>query len=92
MTDIEEEIKTWAEGYAKSNGWTLHPDEKQRNAVIRGLARNSERYGERYCPCRIRSGDPDKDKAIICPCIYHKDELDQAGHCTCNLFYDPKFF
>ena len=92
MADTEEEIRVWAEEYAKSNGWTLHPDAKQRNTVIRGLARNSERFGQRYCPCRLRSGDPLKDKDIICPCIYHKDELDQAGHCTCNLFYDPEFF
>ena len=39
------------------------------------------------CPCRIRSGDKEKDKAIICPCIYHRDEIAKDGHCHCQLYY-----
>lgn len=92
MAKTEEEIRTWAEEYAKSHGWVLHPDEKHTKTVIKGLSRNSEKYGEMYCPCRIRSGDPEKDKRIICPCVFHQDEMAQAGHCTCNFFYDLEFF
>ncbi len=91
VAETEEEIRSWALEYSRSKGWVLNPDEKQTNAVIKGLARNCERFGERYCPCRIRSGDKDKDKAIICPCEYHVHELEQAGHCTCNFFYDPEY-
>lgn len=86
----EEAVRSWAEHYADEHGWILNPDEKQRSAVIKGLARNTERFGVAYCPCRIRSGDSEKDKHIICPCQYHQDELDQAGHCTCNFFYDKE--
>lgn len=86
----EQKIKKWAETHASEHGWILNPDEKQRSTVIRGLARNEERFGVPYCPCRIRSGDLEKDKKIVCPCVYHQDELDQAGHCTCNFFYDPE--
>lgn len=88
IEEREEEVRSWAEKYAADNGWILNPDEKQQTAVIKGLARNTERFGAAYCPCRIRSGDTEKDKQIICPCIFHRDELDQAGHCTCNFFYD----
>ena len=35
----------------------------------------------------VRSGDKEKDKAIICPCIYHEDEIAKDGHCHCQLYY-----
>jgi len=86
-TTDEDEIRTWTEEYAKKNGWVLNPDKKVLTAVIRGLARNKKKFGERYCPCRLRSGDMEKDRAIICPCICHKDEIAQDGHCHCQLYY-----
>lgn len=67
----------------------LNPDKKVLDAVIRGLARNEKKFGEWYCPCRLRSGDKEKDRAIICPCIRHKDEIAQDGYCHCQL-YDRK--
>ena len=85
---IQENIRSWAEEYAVENNWVLNSDETQLNAVIRGLARNKIRHGERYCPCRIRSGDPNIDREIICPCIYHKDEVKNDGNCHCYLFFN----
>jgi ferredoxin-thioredoxin reductase catalytic chain len=89
---LEEEIYAWAKDYAEERGWSLNYIEKQLKAVVRGLARNTTRHGERYCPCRIRTGDVETDKEIICPCIYHENELTTQGHCHCNLFFDDKFF
>ena len=88
--ELEIKVAEWAETYATDKGWILNPDPKQRGAVLKGLARNTKKFGAAYCPCRIRSGDPEQDKKIICPCIYHQDELDQAGHCTCNFFYNKE--
>jgi len=65
----------------------LNPDEKILDTVIRGLARNEVKSGERYCPCRLRSRDVEKDRAIICPCIYPRDEIAKDGHCHCQLYY-----
>ena len=65
----------------------LNPDKKILDTVIRGLLRNEQKFGKRYCPCRLRSGDVEKDRAIICPCIYHKDEIAKDGHCHCQLDY-----
>jgi ferredoxin-thioredoxin reductase catalytic chain len=81
------EIRSWAEEYAKEKGYTLSPDDRQFNAVIRGLVRNRLKHGEKYCPCRIRSGDPEKDRLIICPCSHHEEEIAAEGHCHCNLFF-----
>ncbi|MBP2133926.1 ferredoxin-thioredoxin reductase catalytic subunit [Methanomicrobium sp. W14] len=87
LKELSEDIKAWAKGYAEENNWKLNPDEKQLSSVLKGLARNKVRLGERYCPCRLRSGDPEKDKEIICPCIYHKDEIKDDGNCHCRLFF-----
>ena len=87
ITTAEEDIRAWAEGYANENAWVLNPDKKILDTVIRGLARNKQKFGEQYCPCRLRSGDKEKDRVIICPCIYHKDEIALDGRCHCQLYY-----
>ncbi len=85
----EEEILTWAKTYAAEHGFILNPDEHKVGIVIKGLFRNTEKFGEQYCPCRIKSGDKETDRRIICPCIYHEDEIKTSGYCTCHLFFDP---
>ena len=83
----EEEILAWAKKYAAEHGFRVNPDEKQLATVIRGLARNKAKHGEVYCPCRLKSGDPEKDKNIICPCVFHEDEIAKEGSCHCNLYF-----
>lgn len=77
--------KEFAE-YAKNNGIKLNPDEKVVERIIDGLLKNEEKYGEKYCPCRRVSGDKEEDKKKICPCIWHKDEIEKDGHCFCRLY------
>jgi len=72
--------------YAKKNGIKLNPNEKIVDGIIAGLKRNEEKYGERYCPCRRVTGDKEIDKKIICPCVYHKEEIEKDGYCYCKLF------
>ena len=85
----EEEILDWARGEADRCGYRLNPDERQLGAVVKGLARNRDRFGMRYCPCRLRSGDPEKDAAIVCPCVHRDQEVESEGRCHCNLFLAP---
>ena len=90
MTDTaQEEAKMlkWANSHAKKHGWVLNKDEKQLGTVIRGLVRNKKKFGRPYCPCRLRSGDEEKDRTIVCPCVYHKDEVATQGSCHCRLYY-----
>ncbi len=82
-----EEMRTKAREYAKKKGYVLNVNDKQLSVVLRGLARNLERFGAAYCPCRLRSGDPEKDKIIICPCIYHEEEIEEQGRGQCRLFF-----
>ena len=85
--DLQETILAWSRAYATSHGWKVNPNENQLGAVIKGLARNTTRFGEKYCPCRMRTGDAEKDAEIICPCIYHEDEIKNDGYCHCRLFF-----
>ncbi|MCX6700674.1 MAG: ferredoxin:thioredoxin reductase [Methanomicrobiales archaeon] len=86
----EKEILAWAAEYAETHGYRLNPEEKRLESVIRGLAKNNQRFGVGYCPCRIRSGDIETDKSIVCPCIYHDQEIKEQGSCHCNLFFSKE--
>jgi len=80
------EILEWAERTAAKKGWRVNPNETASQATLKGLLANQRMYGRRYCPCRRVTRNPEKDKAIICPCIYSADELEQDGICLCELF------
>jgi carbon-monoxide dehydrogenase catalytic subunit len=86
----EKEILKYSEDYAKKAGFVLNKDKKQLGYVIKGLKKNEEKYGERYCPCRVITGNFEEDRIIICPCIYHTQEIKDGGHCLCKLFFDKK--
>ncbi len=73
--------------YAKENRFSLNPSKKIVEGVITGLFENEKRHGEKYCPCRMVTGKKEEDKKIICPCIYHKKEIETQGHCHCRLFF-----
>lgn len=84
--ETPEELKNKYKEYAQEKEISLNPNEKIVNAIIEGLLANEQTKGEKYCPCRKVTGDREEDKKIICPCIYHLDEISSMGHCHCNLF------
>lgn len=75
-----------SQNYAKASGFHLNPNEKIVEQIIKGLLEREKKYGEKYCPCRRVSGDKKMDKKIICPCVFHKEEIKKQGHCLCLLF------
>ena len=83
--DIKDTIERY-DNYAKSNGFRLNPDEKTVERVVRGLFENQKKYGKKYCQCRRVSGNEEEDAKKICPCAFHKEEIEKDGHCFCNLF------
>ena len=38
------------------------------------------------CPCRLSSGNREKDRDIICPCVYRTEDVAEFGSCYCNLY------
>lgn len=74
------------EDYAEKNSWRLNPDRKIVERLVMGMLANEKKYRARYCVCRRITGDPEKDKTIICPCVYASREIEEQGHCFCSLF------
>lgn len=83
--EVEKLIKEY-ENYAKENGFNLNPDKKIVEAIVKSLLDREKKFGARYCPCRRITGNSEEDKKIICPCAYHREELERDGHCLCRLF------
>jgi len=81
-----EEIIQWYEDYAKKNGFRLNPDRATVVRLVKGLLANEKKYGSRYCPCRRVTGNIEDDRPKICPCKWHREEIEKDGHCYCGLF------
>jgi len=82
---IEKVIRKYEE-YAKKNGFSLNPNKKIVEGIVKSLLEREKKFGMRYCPCRKISGNLADDKKIICPCAYHRLEIERDGHCLCGLF------
>ena len=82
-----QELRKTLQAYADSQNFKLNPNEKALEGIINGLLRNKKFKGDIYCPCRVVTGDKEKDKEIACPCIFHRGEIELQGRCKCTLFF-----
>ena len=83
----EEEIIAMSKKHAENARITLNPDKIELDNIVKGLLRNKEKYGEIYCPCRLVTKNKDKDRDNICPCVFHRGEIELQGHCLCKLYF-----
>lgn len=67
-------------------GYYFNKDRDRTMDLLDGLIKNKERYGYMSCPCRLASGDREKDADIICPCAYREADVAEYGSCYCNLY------
>lgn len=67
-------------------GYYFNRDRQRVDELLDALLVNRKRYGYMACPCRLASGDRDKDRDIICPCIYREPDIREFGSCYCNLY------
>jgi ferredoxin-thioredoxin reductase catalytic chain len=91
LEELKAKIRAQMEEYARQTGYRLNPDREVVDSLITAFAKRTDRFGQPYCPCRVMTGDPEKDKAIICPCIYHREEIAGQGICHCHLFCSPEY-
>lgn len=70
----------------EAKGYYFNADKEQVFELLDGLLINKERYGYMSCPCRLAANDREKDKDIICPCLYRKPDVDAFGSCYCSLY------
>lgn len=91
LEGLKEKIRAQVQEHCQKTGYRFNPDRQAVSMLITALARRALRFGEPYCPCRVMTGDPEQDKDIICPCIYHQEEIATDGICHCLLFCSPEY-
>lgn len=75
------------EGFCRENEFELNPDKAHVGACIDGILENEKKYGFKYCPCRIQTGDFAKDIELLCPCNFTiQEKYKNQGECWCGLF------
>ena len=67
-------------------GYYFNKDMERVMELMEALLVNKERYGYMACPCRLAAGDREKDKDIVCPCVYRTPDVEEFGSCYCNLY------
>jgi ferredoxin-thioredoxin reductase catalytic chain len=71
---------------AEKGGYNLNPDTEFTLALVEGLVINEKRYGYQACPCRLASGERNRDLDIICPCDYRDPDINTYDTCYCGLY------
>lgn len=72
--------------YAEAQGISLNKDKPFVMDILNGLLTNEQRYGYRSCPCRLAWGDKEKDRDVVCPCVYRDPDIREYGSCFCGLY------
>ena len=72
-------------------GYYFNVDKERVFDLLEALITNKNRYGYMACPCRLASGDKEKDKDIICPCVYRELDVGEYGSCYCNLYVSKEW-
>jgi ferredoxin-thioredoxin reductase catalytic chain len=86
-----EELYEMLRKMQEPKGYFFSSDREWVLDILRGLLKNKERYGYMSCPCRLASGDREKDKDIICPCVYRAPDVEEYGSCYCNLYVSKEW-
>jgi len=82
-----DDLKSYMVPFVERLGYRLNTDSGFVDAVLSSELEILAETGDVYCPCRIRTGEPKEDVAIICPCIpFHLDEFATLRKCWCGLF------
>ena len=72
-------------------GYFFNNDMEKVFELLQGLLVNKERYGYMACPCRLASGDREKDRDVICPCEYRTPDVKDYGTCYCSLYVSKEW-
>jgi ferredoxin-thioredoxin reductase catalytic chain len=85
MSDVKQ-LHDMLQTVQEAKGYYFNKDNDRVFELLEALLLNRQRYGYMACPCRLASGDREKDKDIICPCVYRAPDVEEYGSCYCNLY------
>lgn len=81
-----EELYDTMKKIQEKKGFFFNRDKSWTLGILTDLLLNKDRYGYMSCPCRLSSGNREKDRDIICPCAYREADVQEYGSCYCNLY------
>ena len=90
MTDVEK-LYEMLKKTQEPKGYFFNNNMAHVNQLLEALLVNRERYGYMSCPCRLASSDREKDKDIICPCVYREPDIKEYGSCYCSLYVSKEW-
>ena len=90
MMDIEK-LYAMLRKVQEPKGYFFNHDKQKVFELLEALIINKERYGYMACPCRLAVNDREKDKDIICPCVYRAPDVAEFGSCYCDLYVSQKW-
>lgn len=77
----------WKQFSDQSSTVRLTDKAEEVELLSKGVLENLKGKGQRYCPCRITTGDRGKDLNLICPCNFiRQPTFKEEGECWCGLF------
>ncbi|MBC8552071.1 MAG: ferredoxin:thioredoxin reductase [Candidatus Brocadiales bacterium] len=91
LVQLEADARKLVEDYVEIAPYKLNPNSKHVDKIIKSLAKKKLKKGFFYCPCRMLSDNKEMDAKSICPCEYHKEEIERDGICCCDLFVSPDY-
>ena len=90
MDDVEK-LYEMLKKVQEPKGYYFSKDKERVSELLEALLENKKRYGYMCCPCRLASEDREKDKDIICPCVYRGPDVEEYGSCYCNLYVNEEW-
>lgn len=85
MNDLDR-IRELIRQAQEPQGYYFNADEATARELLEALLVNRQRYGYMACPCRLASGDRERDRDIMCPCVYRAADVAEYGSCYCGLY------
>lgn len=70
----------------EKKGYFFNADDSMTLALLEQLLATKKRHGYMACPCRLANGEYEKDRDIICPCVYREADVQEFGECYCGLY------
>ncbi|HUV24113.1 MAG TPA: ferredoxin-thioredoxin reductase catalytic domain-containing protein [Methanomassiliicoccales archaeon] len=86
VTSKEQIIDIWEE-FIRGKEFTLNKERHVVETLASGVLENQKNHGLRFCPCRITTGDLEKDLKLVCPCNFPAQKIyKEESECWCSLF------
>jgi|GEM_PF-137218 len=83
----KEVLMVWDEFVERNGKFKVWDDRESVKQLSMGVLENVKNKGLKYCPCRVTTGDVEKDMKLICPCNFLAQQTwKEYGECWCGLF------